>query len=381
MNARPDWVESAERIGFSWHTAGGVPYWDETACFSFTLKEIEADIEAPTGELEHMCLAFVDRAVSSEEILARLAIPRPFWGLIQASWQRGDRNLYGRFDFAYDGSGPAKLLEYNADTPTSLYEAAVMQWMWLEALIAAGALPNGADQFNSLHEKLIEGWRGVTRGKPVTLHMAYAADSAEDEGTVEYLADVARQAGHETVLIPIDQIGLDAKGRFRDLNERAISHLFKLYPWEWMMRESFGQALAAASMQIVEPPWKAVLSNKGLLPYLWEMAPGHPNLLPAFFAADARNAELGGDVVEKPLYSREGANVRLRGAGEEATDGPYGEEGHIVQQKANLFQSSHGFAVIGSWVVASQPAGIGIREDRGAITRDTARFIPHFIAP
>ena len=47
---------------------------------------------------------------------------------IAASWKRRDASLYGRFDLRYDGQGPAKLLEYNADTPTSLFETAVFQW-------------------------------------------------------------------------------------------------------------------------------------------------------------------------------------------------------------------------------------------------------------
>jgi glutathionylspermidine synthase len=46
--------------------------------------------------------------------------------------------LYGRFDLAYRGDGPPKLLEYNADTPTALFEAAVVQWIGcrLHGLIA-----------------------------------------------------------------------------------------------------------------------------------------------------------------------------------------------------------------------------------------------------
>ena len=48
-----------------------------------------------------------------------------------------------------------------------------------------------------------------------------------------------------------------------------------------------------------------------MLPLLWEMFPGHPNLLPAFFEDDPNAATLGTSFVRKPLYSREGANVAL----------------------------------------------------------------------
>ena len=92
------------------------------------------------------------------------------------------------------------------------------------------------------------------------------------------------------------------------------------------MREAFGASLPGASTQFVEPPWKAILSNKGILPLLWAMFPGHPNLLPAYFEDDAKAAELGASYVRKPLYSREGANIDLV-VGGNAVDrdaGPYG---------------------------------------------------------
>ncbi|CCJ76861.1 Similarity with glutathionylspermidine synthase, group 1 [Cronobacter muytjensii 530] len=39
-------------------------------------------------------------------------------------------------DFVWTGQGPVKLLEYNADTPTSLYESAYFQWQWLKTRAA-----------------------------------------------------------------------------------------------------------------------------------------------------------------------------------------------------------------------------------------------------
>ena len=378
---RPDWRAKAEGYGFPFHTIGGEVYWDETVCWRFTLREIEEDLEAPTGELEQLCLAFVAEAMKHETILRKLDIPDAYWSFIRESWSRGDRNLYGRFDLGYDGSGPAKLLEYNADTPTSLFEAAVFQWTWLEDQIASGGLPKGSDQFNSLHERLVEALKGIRRGQHYLLHLAAVGDSVEDKATVGYLADCARQAGLTTQELAIADIGVTADGAFTDLDDRPIQVLFKLYPWEWLFREQFGKHLPKARTQFIEPPWKALLSTKGLMPLLWEMAPNHPNLLPAFFADDPRARTLG-DRVEKPLYSREGANIRVirEGRPDESTPGDYGGPA-IVQALAKTAAFQGGHAVIGSWVVASQPAGIGIREDAGMITRDTARFVPHCILP
>src|ERR1700710_1752768 len=142
---RDGWGATAQASGFDFHTIDGERYWDERACYAFTLDEIENQIETPTGEIDAMCLEVVARAVDNEFALQRLQIPKPFWPLIRDSWRRKDRSLYGRLDLSFDGNGPAKLLEYNADTPTSIFEAAVFQWTWLEQAIERNIIPNRAD--------------------------------------------------------------------------------------------------------------------------------------------------------------------------------------------------------------------------------------------
>lgn len=143
---RHDWKHTAESLGFLFHTIDGEPYWDESAYYQFTLKQIERDLEDPTAELHDMCMDLVARVVHSEELLERLSIPAPFYDMIRTSWLEGHPHLYGRMDFSYNGSGPAKLLELNYDTPTSLYEAAAFQWGWLEQCIERGLLPKHADR-------------------------------------------------------------------------------------------------------------------------------------------------------------------------------------------------------------------------------------------
>lgn len=381
---RPNWQAEVERLGFSFHTIDGSTYWDESAAYEFTLEEIERDIEAPTEAIEQLCFAFIEQALGSETILTRLAIPQAHWDFIAQSWQRGDRNLYGRLDLAYDGNGPAKLLEYNADTPTALFESAVVQWDWLERAVEQGVLPKGSDQFNSLHERLIAAFAGLREPSPYRLHVACVQNSPEDRGTVDYLQDCARQAGLDTRFSHIEEIGLLSDGRFCDGANQPIETLFKLYPWEWLFREGYAANLATSRCQFVEPPWKALLSTKGLLACLWEMEPGHPNLLPAFFEGDPRCESLSPRRVRKPLYSREGANISLieRGTVIDSDDGPYGAEGFILQDAApNLFESQGNHAVLGSWLVASQPCGLCIREDVTPITKNTSRFLPHYIVP
>lgn len=366
----------AEALGFTLHREDGPTYWDESACYAFTLRQIENDLETPTNEIHQMALDVVERASRDEEILRRLRIPEHGWDSVRASWLAREPALYGRFDFSYDGQGPAILLEYDADTPTALYEAAVFQWVWLEDLLAAGASPGEADQFNSIHDKLIARFGAAGVGH---MHFAGLRDNAEDALCLDYLEDCARQAGLATSALAMADIGL-RDGRFVDAADAPIDVLFKLYPWEWLWAEPFGREPAMARTRFVEPAWKAVLSNKGVLALLHQLDPRHPNIAPAFFDDDPRRSTLGGRFVRKPLLSREGANIVLiDGAAMASQPGPYGAEGHVLQALAPLPDFMGRRPVVGSWVIGDEAAGIGLREGDGPITTDAARFVPHVI--
>ena len=376
---RDDWQATAEADGFDFHTLDGERYWDERAYYAFSLDEIERQIEGPTGELHEMCLALVHSVVDDERLLQRLKIPAACWPLITESWQRRDASLYGRFDLRFDGRGPAKLLEYNADTPTSIFEAAVFQWTWLEQGIERQLIPKRADQFNSIHDSLIARWREIADGRH--LHFTGSYENPEDAVTLNYLEDTAHQAGLDTTALDIESIGLNSQRGFVDLDDRPIELAFKLYPWEWMLRDSFGGNVRTSSTRWLEPPWKVVLSSKGILPLLWEMYPNHPNLLPAYFENDPNADKLGTSFVRKPLYSREGANVTLVSSGTtiEQQPGPYGSEGFIRQAFAPLPRFAEQYPVIGSWIVGDRACGLSIREDANPITGNTSRFLPHAI--
>lgn len=360
---RPDRRERARALGFAFAEIEGEPYWDETAYWRFDAAQIDA-LEAATEELQRLCLHAADHAVCH----ARhdlLGIPRAVWPLVARSWERREPSLYGRMDLCWDGTGPPRLFEYNADTPTALYEAAVVQWEWLSC-----TFPD-ADQFNAIHEALIAAWPAM--GLPLAVHFACARGSEEDRGTVDYLRDTAVQAGLAAPFLTMDRIGWDG-ARFVDLDERPIEALFKLYPWEWLLREEFGAHVAAAPTRWIEPAWRLLLSGKGLLALLWELFPGHPNLLPAF----RDPGRTGGPEARKPLWGREGANVAGPGL---ATGGPYGAEGFVHQAWAPPPCVDGRYPVIGSWVVAGRSVGIGVREDGTPITRDTSRFVPHLFEP
>jgi glutathionylspermidine synthase len=369
---RANWRARCEEAGFHYHSMGGT-YWDESACYAFSADQIDR-LEAVTADLQRLCLDAVEHVVSKRRF-ADFAIPEAFHDLVAASWRYKEPSLYGRFDLSWDGNGEPKLLEHNADTPTALLEASVVQWHWLEDTRGE------ADQFNSLHEKLIERWRGIGNSIPgKALHLACVRESEEDLGNVEYLRDCALQAGWEARHVFIEDLGWDGS-RFVDLEDSPVQTLFKLYPWEWLVRDEFGAHLVARPMQLIEPAWKMLLSNKALLVVLWELNYGHPNLLPAYF--DERR--FAGEYAKKPLLAREGSNVTLRRSvgGRIATieqPGEYGREGFVYQGLAPLPEFEGRYPVVGSWIVGDEPAGLGIREDDSPITRNSSRFVPHYFA-
>jgi glutathionylspermidine synthase len=372
---RPGWKAFAESVGFNFHTFDGEPYWDETAYYQFSLEQIEQDLELPTEELHQMALDLVDDIVSDEQKLQQLAIPPRFWDAVLASWRSKEPHLYGRMDFSYNGSGPAKLLELNYDTPTSLYETGFFQWVWLEDQLMRGELPQGADQFNSLQDKLQQAFGELNLPQP--FYFASVTESIEDKGTVDYLMDIALQAGLNCRYIQLEQLG-DIDGQLVDLDGFPVHGLFKLYPWEFMLQEEFAGTILTSQTQFIEPLWKCLLSNKGILPLLWQKYQGHPNLLQAFFD-DGSSLQNGW--LRKPLLSREGANIELLTAEGKTfkQDGPYNDSGYIRQQLAPLPKFGDSYTLIGSWVVGDSAAGICIREDNSLITKDSSRFIPHII--
>lgn len=389
---RPDWHETARRAGFDFAQMHGEPYWDERAAYRFTLAEIEGEVEDVATELHAMACEAAARIASDDDLMERLAIPEAMRGYVRASLP--EPALYGRMDLAYGAGGPAKLLEYNADTPTSLYESASFQWTWLEEARAAGLIPEGADQLNSIYEALVERL-GAIFPDGAEMHFAAALSNPEDYATVETLAYAAREAGLGAHPVEISAIGLSADGQLADGEDRIIGTLFKLYPWEDMLRDEFAAALPGSATRILEPAWKALVSNKGILPVLWEMHPDHPNLLPAFFEDDwaagtpavlaAREAgHFAHGTASKPLFSREGAGVVLTGPDgaviEASGDRSYDANPRIVQAIAPLPEMGGMRPVLGAWIVGDECRGLGIREDRSAITQDLSRFVPHFIS-
>lgn len=209
ITERPDWREKATEYGFNFHTMYGEPYWSEEAYYKLTLAQVEK-LEAVTAELHQMCLGG-GKVIASDELMTKFRILNTH-GVLCASRGKPTSRRSTHVSTARDGIGEPKLLENNADTPTSLYEAAFFQWIWLEDQLNAGKLPAGSDQFNSLQEKLIDRFGELREQFGFQLlHMACCRDTVEDRGTVQYLQDCAAEAGLATEFLYVEDIGTGEK--------------------------------------------------------------------------------------------------------------------------------------------------------------------------
>jgi glutathionylspermidine synthase len=377
---RDQWQSRVEAAGLTWHS--GQPayqstsqpaepaalYWNESAFYEFTSKQVEA-LDASSNEIAMMTLQAAQHIIDNK-LYSKLGIPESAVPLIESSWEAEPPTLYGRFDLAYDGANPPKLLEYNADTPTSLLEAAVVQWHWLQDLFPS------RDQFNSIHDRLVARWKELKMCLPDGRLAFCSMDDAEDGATVTYLLDTALQAGLTASMFPIDEIGWNGSD-FVGPDDRPLGAVFKLYPWEWMVQEDFGKHIDTDRTIWIEPPWKMLLSNKGILPILWKLYPEHPNLLAARFDNPGEMASW----IRKPLLGREGANITLHQPGaHEETGGRYGTEGFIFQELAAMKCLDGFHTVIGSWLIGHEDngaCGIGVRESESRIITNTSQFVPH----
>jgi len=360
---RSDYKEQLESVGVLWHSVDD--YWSESTCYEFTIAEVDK-LEAVTGELHDMAIKAAEHVVE-KKLYSKIGIDASLVPAIENSWNEDHPQVYGRLDLWYDGSSDAKLLEYNADTPTGLLEAAIAQWHWFQH-------HGGDDQWNSLHEKLIERWKFVHAKSP-TVHFAALGESVEDRMTTTYMADTAQQGGLEVVTMDMQNIGWD-NVEFVDEKNAPIKACFKLYPWEWMAMEEFWPHVIPSGCLFIEPPWKLLLSSKGLLAVLWELYPDHPNLLATHFEDGFLES-----YAKKPMFGREGSNVELVLMGETLikTEGDWEGEPVVYQDLRSLpaFDGQH--PVLGSWLVNGWPAGLGIRESGSLITGNTSRFVPHRI--
>jgi len=379
ITPRQKWQQLVEKQGFLFHTLNDIPYWDESACYKFSEKEILM-LESATQQLHTMCIAAAQYVVDNN-LFSLFGIPDAIIPLVRHAWDNSDTgfwSLYGRFDLAYDGVNPPRMLEFNADTPTSLFEASIVQWFWLQDYNPS------AYQFNSIDERLREAWKFIhDKYRSSVYHFACLKETRgnipalqlrEDITNTAYILDTASSVkGLQYYFTDIGNITWNGNA-FVDEHQKPVETLFKLYPWEWMVNEVNTASLGKSTVHWIEPIWKMLWSNKALLPILWQLYPDHPNLLPAYFEPHSAS------YVKKPKLSREGANIEIIKNSKVvlSTGGDYGEAGFVYQDIANIPNIDGNYPVIGSWIIGGEAAGMGIRESNSMITDNVSRFVPHY---
>lgn len=374
LKPRENWQEKCENKNFYFHSIDG-KYWIEDYAIEFSSFEIER-LKQAGNELHSMCLDLASDTVKSGNY-QNYHLPNHIIEQIEKSWQNNDFNIYGRFDISYDGTGFPKMLEYNADTPTSLLESSVIQADWFKEQNLEFS------NFNSISEKLIKKWKdGLSQGK-ISKEIYFSSDmrSAEEWGNVQCLMDTATQAGLNPHFIDLQNINFDFQIKeFLDQDNKIINTLFKLYPWEFLIEEELYPYLEISRLKMIEPMWKMLLSTKAILPLLWERHKNHPNLLPAFFQEE-KMKKISLNYVKKPILSREGENVFIYDNENliETQYGQYGKEGYIYQQRKDLVCFDGRYSMIGLWMIDNEASGLGIREDSTLITQNSCLFLPHYI--
>lgn len=368
--------------------------WDwvvEEGCANYlsgeavNLPEQEADrLLSAADRLYNMFVEAMPEGLP-DDFLRLLDVPQNLWKMVRQSWN-DDRHwhLYGRFDLVQMPFGP-KLLEFNADTATSIPETAVVQWA---SLAAAGK--HEAEQSSGLYEALVEqfrAWKVLNDDLEPALLLAYIGGSAEDQTNCEVLAQAAGEAGFETHLCPMAEINVATGGGERGVwaevgpeQWRLFPFLFKLVPWEqiaWeepQLADDLTSLVQSRNVIVANPAYTLLFQSKGILAWLSEYYPNHPLLLPASLYP------LEGRHVRKPFYGREGQNVEVYDRRTvEKTEGEYGDQKTLYQQWVDLPEDRKGQVYQAGVFWAGEACAIGFRRDRSIIT-NRSQFVSHLIS-
>ncbi|HSX07194.1 MAG TPA: glutathionylspermidine synthase family protein [Candidatus Saccharimonadia bacterium] len=452
ISPRPNWEQEVEQEGLAYRlttlpSGKQVSYWRETVCYEMT----DAELAVITRAGERLFQMFIQAGdyVIRHKLFAKLGIPEWAVPAIIELWKDPDdpesparhdwytMMMYGRYDLCPVLNSDrqiigAKLYEYNADTPTGIVETMLTQWNWM---VEHGFLSATTSQFNNLYEALVDGWADeITKfrdytGRPVRLvHFVYSQqeESGEDLLNTEAMADAARAAsekltasgkpGFEVKVIGAGDITKNTTERdgrqfgkpfFVDREGKRLDVVFKLYPWEWVLQNEDGRDIVENMLLLsgivwVEPIWKMLWSNKGILAVLWEMFGNTPDadlLIPAYFEGEEPEG-FAADCIRKPIHGREGGNAVLTVGGQIIERGPESHydgdspmgEPAVLQQyyplpsfpsyldgDSSTGQETDYHPVFGLWTVQTGVVALLIRESPNLVTNNLSYAVPHLI--
>jgi len=376
-----------ESLGFVWHTDSDNSAYISDELVIISEEEAEAYYEA-TNELYEM---FVEAAqyVIDNNLFHEIGIPFNLVEVIKESWENDVHwHLYGRFDLAGGVDGkPIKLLEFNADTPTALFETAIIQW----AMLKQNDLEEES-QFNVLYEALVDNFkRLVTLEEDVsTFEEMYDGwkflfssirGNDEEENTVRLLQHIAAEAGFETEFAYIDDIEFsDEEGIV--YNGVNYELWFKLIPWEDIALEESDLAMLLTNIIknqkaiLFNPAYTLLFQSKGLLKILWDLYPNHPLLLESSFEPLP-----GQKQVRKPVFGREGGSVTILDENEnelQSVEGDYDNHKMLFQAYTELPKDLQGQNYQAGVFYAYEACGLGFRKG-GNILDNMSKFVGHLV--
>jgi glutathionylspermidine synthase len=373
-------------LGWEWTIEDVAQNYVAREAVQLTEAEAETLLEAADTLYDMLVQAIPDPI--SDDFLRQLAIPANLWAAVRQSWDDERHwHLYGRFDLALTADGP-KLLEFNADTATSLPETAVVQWA---SLVAAGQADEDR-QANGLFEGLedqFRHWRALNNDLSDSLLLVYLPGSAEDEANCAVLAEAARAAGFSAPhLCSIDAMRVSVAGADRGVwaeigpeQWQKFDFLFKLVPWEILVAEEpdltadLSQLLVTRNVVIANPAYTLLFQSKALLAHLWDVFPHHPLLL------EASQQPLPGHHVRKPVFGREGQNVaEIQPDGRSGAEvpGDFGQQPQLYQRWAELSTDAQGRRYQAGVFWAGEACALGFRRDAALIT-NLSEFVPHIL--
>jgi len=380
--------EYLESIGFTWHTDSDDTSYISDEVVSITQEEAEAYYEA-TNELYDMFCEAGEHVIEND-LFHELDIPFNLVEIIKASWEDDVHwHLYGRFDLAggLDGK-PIKLIEFNADTPTALFETAIVQW----AMLKFNELEESS-QFNSLYEALKDNFkRFVTLDGDIEdfekhyenlnwkILFSSVAGNDEEENTTKLLQHIADEAGYKTDFEFIGDVGFNNEGISKE-NE-LFEFWFKLIPWEDIAIDEGELAVILTEIIndkkaiIFNPAYTLLFQSKGIMKVLWDLYPNHPLLLETSFEPLENRKQ-----VEKMCFGREGANMAIvndDNSLEVKTEGPYENFKPIYQEFIEFPKDENGDYYQAGVFYAYEACGLGFRKG-GVILDNMSKFVGHIV--
>ncbi|SHI91843.1 Glutathionylspermidine synthase [Hymenobacter daecheongensis DSM 21074] len=380
-----DVAPAVRALGWEWAV--------EEACENYVAREAvllpEAEADTLLAAADTLYSLFVESIPDPipDELLTLLAIPPNLWAAVRHSWN-DDRHwhLYGRFDLASTPEGP-KLIEFNADTATSIPETAVVQWASLVAAQQAEDERQANGLFEGLEAQLTQ-WRQLNSDLDPSLLLVSLPDSAEDAANCAVIGEAARLSGFTSIHVcPVDAMQVSVVGEERGVwaevaagQWQRFSFVFKLVPWEILAEEEpeltadLTQLLLSRDVIIANPAYSLIFQSKGMLAWLWQVYPHHPLLL------EAALEDLSGHYVRKPLLGREGQNVVEMQAGQarEQQPGGFAHQPQVRQRWAQLPTDAQQRQYQAGVFWAGTGCAISFRRAQGLIT-NLSEFVPHII--